>query len=191
MAPLTQHLGSQFVKLLYLGDSGTGKTGSLTSLVEAGYKLRILDLDNGLDVLKAFVTKECPDKLVNIDYETRRDKYKATAVGAAVSGMPKAFIESLGLMTKWTDGTFPSEWGPECIFIIDSLTGLGKAALEWAKGMNPTSAQGNRMHGQSWYWQAQQALDHARQSGSAAPPACLNSAASARRGCCGLHPTMA
>ena len=35
------------IKLLYIGDSGSGKTGSLASLVKDGYKIRILDYDSG------------------------------------------------------------------------------------------------------------------------------------------------
>ena len=40
-----------------MGDSGTGKTEALCSLVLAGYKLRILDLDNGLDIVKSYLTE--------------------------------------------------------------------------------------------------------------------------------------
>ena len=49
----SEHKSRKYVKLLYLGDSGTGKTGSLVSLVQAGYKLRVIDLDDGLDALTA------------------------------------------------------------------------------------------------------------------------------------------
>jgi hypothetical protein len=38
---------------------------------------------------------------------------------------------------------------------MDSLTGLGKAAFEWAKGMNP-----NAKDPRQWYFQAQQAMDN-------------------------------
>ena len=57
MPSLDQHQSNDFVKLLLIGDSKAGKTGSLISLVKAGYKLRILDLDNLLDVLKYFIMK--------------------------------------------------------------------------------------------------------------------------------------
>ncbi len=155
MPKLTDHHSGKFTKLLYLGDSGTGKTGSLVSLMKAGFKLRVVDFDNGLDVLKEFGTKECPDKLANVDYETVRDPYKAGPTGPIVSGVPKALVNSLKLLNKWPDESVPAEWGPDFILVIDSLTGLGKAAFEWAKGMNPGAKDPRQ-----WYHQAQQAVDN-------------------------------
>lgn len=155
MPKLTDHHSGKFTKVLYLGDSGTGKTGSLTSLVADGYKLRILDFDNGLDVLKEYVMRDCPDKIGNVDYETQRDPYKAGPMGPVVAGLPKALVNSLKLLTKWTDDSVPSEWGPEYVFVMDSLTGLGKAAYEWAKAMNATAKDPRQ-----WYHQAQQAVEN-------------------------------
>jgi hypothetical protein len=155
MPSLEDHHSGQFAKLLYLGDTGTGKTGSLVSLVAAGYKLRVLDFDNGLDVLKAFVKRDCPQNLKNIGYVTVRDKYKAGAIGPMVDGIPKALVNATKLLNKWEDDTIPAEWGPDTIFVMDSLTGLGKAAFEWAKGMNPGAKEPRQ-----WYHQAQQAVDN-------------------------------
>ena len=154
MPSLSEHHSSKFVKMIYIGDSGTGKTGSLTSLVKAGYDLRILDLDNGVDILAKFVKKECPERISSILYETRRDKYKITPGGAMVDGSPKAFVDAMGLLTKWSDGTTPAQWGERTIFVLDSLSALGKAAFEWAKGMNPTSKDPRQ-----WYATGQKALE--------------------------------
>jgi hypothetical protein len=140
---------------MYLGDSGTGKTGSLVSLVQAGYKLRILDLDNGLDILKAFIERDCPDKLESVDYETRRDKYKAGPSGPILAGVAKAFSQCMSLMNKWSDDSVPETWGSEYILVIDSLTGLGNAALDWQKGMFP-GVKDQRQ----WYRGAQEAVDN-------------------------------
>lgn len=155
MPKLTDHHSGKFTKILYLGDSGTGKTGSLVSLVSAGYKLHVLDFDNGLDVLKEFAKRDCPDKLANVDYETVRDQYKAGPTGPMVAGVPKALVNSLKLLNKWSDESVPAEWGPDHILVVDSLTGLGKAAFEWAKGMNPGAKEPRQ-----WYHQAQQAVDN-------------------------------
>lgn len=154
MTSLADHHASQFAKIIYIGDSGTGKTGSLVSLVSAGYQLRILDMDNGLDSLVAFARRECPDKLVNVNFETRRDKYEATASGPIISGTPVAFIGALKLMTKWSDDTKPSEWGERTIFVLDSLSAFSKAAFEWAKGMNPTAKDPR-----TWFYTAQKAVE--------------------------------
>lgn len=154
MTLLSQHQSSDYTKILYIGDSGTGKTGSLTSLVAEGYKLRIIDTDNGLDSLVQFVNKECPDKIGNVEFETRRDKYQASPSGPIILGTPRAFVDILGLLNKWPDGTVPAQWGKEIILVIDSLTGIGNAAFEWAKGMN-SGAKDPR----NWYFSAQQAVE--------------------------------
>lgn len=154
MTSLANHPSSQFVKLLYIGDSGTGKTGSLASLVKAGYQLRVLDLDNGLDVLKQFVMKDSPDKIGAVDYESRRDKYKAGPMGPNLAGTPKAFVETMGLLNKWPDGSVPSEWGPSTIVVLDTLTALGRSAYAWADGLNPGAKDKRQI-----YFTAQQALE--------------------------------
>lgn len=155
MPSLAEHHSSTTVKAILIGDSGTGKTGSLVSLLAEGYKLRIIDLDNGLDSLVQWGKRVCPDKLANTEFETVRDNYKSSPMGPIISGTPKAFVRSLQLMDKWTDGTVPAEWDTQTIFVIDSLTALGKAAFDWAKGMNP-SAKDPRQ----WYFSAQQAIEN-------------------------------
>src|SRR6187397_320711 len=97
MPSLKQHQENKFVKTLYIGDSGTGKTGSLTSLVKAGYKLRVLDLDNGIDTLAQYCQEECPELLANVEFESVRDKYKASPAGPIIAGMPKAYVNALNL----------------------------------------------------------------------------------------------
>lgn len=154
MPSLADHHSSRLVKMIYIGDSGTGKTGSLVSLVTAGYKLRILDLDNGIDVLAKYIKKECPDKIGNVQYETRRDRYKITPGGPMVEGSPKAFVDAMNLLTKWPDGTVPSQWGENTVLVIDSLSALGKAAFEWARGMNPNSKDPRQ-----WYAQGQKGIE--------------------------------
>jgi len=138
MPSLEDHSSSKFVKLLYIGDSGSGKTGSLTSLVAAGYKLRILDLDNGLDALRSHASQECPDKLKNVDFETRRDEYTSSNQGPVIM-RPTAYVESVKLLDEWTDETKPKEWGEDTIFVLDSLSALGAAAYAWADRQNPSA----------------------------------------------------
>jgi hypothetical protein len=46
---------SQAIKGLYLGESGSGKTGSLVALGAMGYNVRIVDLDKGVEVLSDFI----------------------------------------------------------------------------------------------------------------------------------------
>lgn len=153
MPKLTEHHASSLVKLILIGDSGAGKTGSLISLIREGYKLRILDLDNGLDSVVALIRHEGLDAS-NVEYESRRDVYKAIGSGEPICLQPKAFAESLKLMDKWSDGTSPAEWGADTIFVIDSFTALGRAAFEWARGMKRDAKEPRQ-----WYFAAQQALE--------------------------------
>lgn len=149
MPAASAHQSSSITKLLYIGDSGTGKTTSLWSLVAAGYRLRILDFDNLLDSLVAKVRRECPDKLDNIEFMSFRDKMKATPLGPVVDGIPAAFIGGLRALDKWEDGSIPAQWGPETVFVLDSMTTMARSAYWWGKGMQGAAsfAEGVAMKG--------------------------------------------
>ncbi len=150
MPSLANHQRNEYTKMLLEGDSGSGKTGSLTSLVAAGYKLRILDMDNGLETLKQFVSRTSPEALGGIEYRTLRDQYKSTALGPTVS-QPKAFVEAIKMLDRWryndVDLGNPAEWGSECILVLDSLTFLSDAAFAWAEGLNPNAKDRRQIYG--------------------------------------------
>lgn len=162
MPSLANHQSNSFTKILLCGDSGSGKSGSLTSLVAAGYSLRILDMDNGLDPLKSFVLKQCPNKIGNIEYRTLRDDYKTGARGPVVD-KAKAFVETLKMLDNWkytldgveTDLGDPAAFGPDCIVVLDSLTFLSNAAFDWAQAMNPAAKDPRQ-----WYGAAQEAVEN-------------------------------
>ena len=143
---------TQLVKGLYLGAPGSGKTGSLTSLVKAGYKLRIYDFDNLLGSLIQFARRECPDKLENVIAQTFTDRLKGVPVPAMmiggyakvlpfIDGQPTAFIDGLKQLSYWKteseDLGNPSEWGRDTFVIIDSLTSLSESAFRYAQALNP------------------------------------------------------
>lgn len=158
MAKLSDHQSGKYTKVMLIGDSGTGKTGSLASLVE-DYDLRILDFDNGLDILKAFVKKNNPDRLDAIDFESVRDSYTASEKLGATVKKPTAYVEASKLMTEWSDGSIPGNWGENTVFVLDSLTTLGKAAFEWSRVLNQTTGNGNQDQ-RAWYGTAQGALEN-------------------------------
>lgn len=154
MTSLSDHQSGKFVKLIYIGDSGSGKTGSLTSLVKAGYKLRILDMDNGLDSLRHFVMRDCPDQVSNVDFITYRDTYSVGPMGPQVKGQAKAFTNAMKAMESWPELGNPAEWGEDVIVVIDSLTALGRAAFNWAYKQKPDAKDPRQ-----WYFSAQQAIE--------------------------------
>lgn len=151
MPTLDQHHSTDLVKLLLLGDAKSGKTASLVSLVEAGFKLRILDLDNLLDILAKLIRERCPDKIGNVEFRTLRDKRKMTPSGPVIDGQPKAFVEAIKMMDRWKykDGEeeidlgVPSEWGPECILVLDSLSRFCDAAFDFREPLTPRGKSGD------------------------------------------------
>jgi len=126
---------------LVIGDSKSGKTGALTSLVAAGYKLRILDYDNLLAPLKAYVNRECPDKINNVEFRPLRDKRKFGGPGESIiDGKPLAFSTGVKMLDQWKyidsegieiDYGSPSEWGSDTILVIDSLSRFCDAAYDF------------------------------------------------------------
>lgn len=158
MPALSDIANSPFVKFMYVGDSSTGKTGSLVSLVKAGYKLRILDMDAGVTILAKYVKHECPERMAQVDYVSFRDDFKVNqANDVVVKGTPKAYVSAVkAAIEKWpNDDSIPAEWGTDTFFVLDTLTTFGKAALAWAEGMNPTSRDPRQ-----WYSAAQKSIEN-------------------------------
>jgi AAA domain len=152
MPSLSNHQSNEFTKLLLVGNAKSGKTGSLVSLVKAGYKLRILDLDNLLDVLKYCIIEQCPELINNVEFRTIRDKRKMTPAGPIIDGAPKAFVDAIKMLDHWKykddDGTEidlgkPGDWGRDCILVIDSLSRLCDAAYDWREPLTPRGRSGD------------------------------------------------
>lgn len=145
MPTLDQHHSNEFVKLLAIGNSKSGKTGSLVSLLKAGYRLFILDMDNLLDVLKFLILKECPDLIKNVEYVTLRDERIWTPDGPKVT-QPKAYAAAVKMMQHWKYGDVdhgkPAEWGPDCIFVLDSLSRLCDSAFDFRESLVRPGASG-------------------------------------------------
>jgi hypothetical protein len=96
--------------MLFVGDSGAGKTGALASLAAAEYRLHIMDLDNGLDVLKNLLTdassqyvKQNPKCAENVDFVTITDKMK-NINGRLVPATATAWTRAIKLLVDWQDG---------------------------------------------------------------------------------------
>lgn len=127
MPTLDQHPSSSVVRLLNIGESGTGKTGALASLAKAGYRLWILDYDNGLDVLVNLLRND-PASLKRITYKFLRDPIVMT------NGVPKlrppmsAWKDAGKTLNEWG----AESWGPEDVLVIDTLTTASQAAFNEA-----------------------------------------------------------
>lgn len=114
MPSFTDHPSSNRVKALIAGPSGSGKTGLLASLANAGYKLRILDVDNGLDILRNYLT---PEGMENVRYVTLKAKNADSWIDMQAA-------------LKDFDGLGPvSGFGPDEVFVIDSASFLCDCCL--------------------------------------------------------------
>jgi hypothetical protein len=154
-----QPLEAEFFKTLLVGDSGTGKTGALLSLIQAGYNIRMLDFDNGADTLVQLIKHYCPERLHQFDYITIRDKFKADTIhGIKLDGSAKAYKDGIKYLNKWDDDSIPSEWGNDTIFVLDTLSSFGRAAFLWAQSLSPLSAAGKKADGRQWYGTAQDSI---------------------------------
>ena len=167
MPSLANHQSNQFTKLLLIGDSKAGKTGALASLVKVGYKLRILDYDNGLDVLKQFILRDSPENIGNVEFRTLRDKRKSSGEGTIVDGVPRAFVDGIKMLDRWKykakDGAdidlgIPASWGGDCVLVIDSLTRFGDAAYDFREPLTPRSRDG-KYDNRAVYKDAQDAIE--------------------------------
>lgn len=139
MPDLSSHQSLSTVKLLLIGDSGSGKTGALASLASK-YELFILDFDNGLDILLDPSILD-PSLRPRIHFQTLTDSLKTNSQGITVPrGTPKAYLQSLDLLNSWKDGDKSygpvTEWGPDRILVLDSLTFQGNACMRYVMHIN-------------------------------------------------------
>lgn len=150
MAPLA--LRKPPIKLLFIGDSSSGKTGALASLAAAGYNLRILDIDKGTDILVNFLTdpssryyKADPESASRVDIVQVSDPMKSLN-GLLTPAKAEGWQKATKLLMDWSDGETKlgpiSSWGPNDILVIDSLSGLTKLALNFHLMMNGVLGKG-------------------------------------------------
>lgn len=140
--------------MMIVGDTGGGKTGALASLAGAGYNLRILDLDNGIDVLANLLTDKAskygPEAASHVEYETITDKMK-NVNGKLIPARSSVWQRSVKLLDNWetkdAEGKILtslgpiSTWTPKEVLVIDSLTMLSNAAMNFVLSMNARTGQ--------------------------------------------------
>ena len=150
MAKASQHEEDTFFRTLFVGDSGTGKTGALLSLIKEGYEIRMLDMDGGAESLVQLIKHECPERLDQFDYIQLRDDFQShPSKGLSLKGPAKAYTRAIKYLNKWDDDSIPAEWGPNTVFVLDTLTSFGRAAFLWAQSLNPTAKDPRQWYGAS------------------------------------------
>lgn len=131
------HPVSETTKLLLLGDSGAGKTALLASLANAGYNLRIIDLDGGLDVLSAYLKPEAWGRVsfVTVPGNDKNAWNVATNMSRnwVVRNSKGETVENFGPIEQWT---------PNDVLAIDSGSFWSSACLKKIldeKGIDPSA----------------------------------------------------
>jgi hypothetical protein len=131
MPALTEHESTKLVKLLILGNSGSGKTSSLASLAAAGYRLFICDFDNGLDILldpKVLA----PEHRSNVFYKPLQDR--PVKVGDKLVPRATAWQDFMKALGDWKEGTQSmgnfTTWTDRDVLVVDSLTFATQRAFD-------------------------------------------------------------
>ena len=153
MTSFNDYNSEGLVKMLLIGDSGSGKTGALASLANAGYRLFIYDFDNGLQVLRDYVE---PQSRGNIYFKTFTDKLKVVNGVPIPIGGAKAFASATKALDQWTEKSGDEvikmgncySWGSSDVLVIDSLSLMGEAAMLWTLQME--NRLGQRPYQSDW-----------------------------------------
>lgn len=132
------------VKMLLIGDSGMGKTGALASLVKEGYRVIVADFDSGLESLFKELEKLPSGSTDNFYYETFTDPMVSSGGKILPAGVPVAYSGFVNGLTRWKFGKGDdaydlgkiTSWGGNTVFVIDSLTHLGRAAMRHVQAIN-------------------------------------------------------
>lgn len=143
------------IKVLLLGDSGTGKTYSLRTLVDAGLTPFCLFTENGFDVIgdtdpKKVHWKYVPPLLESFEslkaMSTRIGQSSYEAITKIQDGnrfMESPWMKMLeSLMSFKCDRTGQEfgnagDWGTDKVLVIDSMSGLIKMSRQNAVGNRP------------------------------------------------------
>lgn len=156
MPALDQIQAQQAVKAILMGESGTGKTGALASLAKAGYKIRILDFDNGTPILGSILKRHSPASMKNVLVEQVSNKFKGAGPSVIPSGSPDAWSKAMAILNNWPGEGPVEKWGNDTVLVIDTMTFAAKAAFEWVLFLNGRSG---KQPFQSDFGDAQRAIE--------------------------------
>ena len=148
-------------KILYFGHTGVGKTGSLCSLASAGYNVRILDLDDGTELIDDYMSNReksiylrprpglwtaeqahsAPERM---SYVTITEGHKITGTKPIPKGDSWAKINNL--LNNWRDGEISlgniATWKSDDVLVIDGLSRLCDSAMNFQLSLNGRLATG-------------------------------------------------
>lgn len=143
---------------MLMGASGSGKTHSIKTLLDAGLEVFVLFTEPGQEVLADtdperlhwhYVPAAAPDFAAMIDSASKINKMSLKML-ADMSDINKSkytgFIEMLTALSSFTcDRTGKNygsadNWGPDKVLVVDSLSGLNLAAMNLVTGSKPVKS---------------------------------------------------
>lgn len=147
------------MNIMLMGASGTGKTTSLKTLIEAGIKPFIIFTEPGMEVLGdlppgSYEWTYIPPATVGWDVLAKRAQTINASTFESLTKMNdpnkrkySQFLDVLNCCNDFTNHkgeTFGnvSEWGTDRAIVVDSLSGLSVMAQHLAVGGKPTLAPG-------------------------------------------------
>jgi hypothetical protein len=165
---------SDLLKMIYLGDTGSGKTGSLCSLAAAGYNVRILDLDRGAQIIKDYVlnpesiyrkampglwsAEQCKDIASRISFVSISETF--TNVGGRPVPKGDSWGKIMAQLTEWKDGDKSlgklEGWSPKDVLVIDSFSRFCDSRMYMELVLNARAISGRQ---QQDYWKVQDDLE--------------------------------
>lgn len=151
--------------IVLMGPTGTGKTYSIATLVNAGLEVFYLGLENGIESLIGYwVDKGLPvpknlhwanAMSSSASFLDQQDMAKKANI-MQLDGLSKLVDPNkgkydqmhklLGLLSNFVDERTGEsfgpvdKWGPERVLVIDGLTGIGNAAMSNIVGGRPTKS---------------------------------------------------
>jgi hypothetical protein len=126
-----------------------GKTASIVALLNAGYKVRMLDFEGNYDVILNYAK---PEALKNLDIVTIQDKQSSdgmTPFDSVDSPKDMGYSRALQQLKDWkttdADGQPISlgaayTWGPDTVLVLDNLTRLGEMSNRRARRLKGQKA---------------------------------------------------
>lgn len=149
-------------KLLLIGKSGAGKTGSLASLVTEGYNLRIIDTDKGVTPLRTLLTDShypysaliqrrgidlnTAVRYVPIDTSMRlrtvqhKVGERTTSEAILAPSDARAWPKVINLLERFKDDDLDlgpvADWTTKDVLVADSFSTLAQCAYYFSQALN-------------------------------------------------------
>ena len=150
------------IKMMYLGHTGAGKTGSTMSLVAAGYKVRHLSWDGLPEIMADFIHN--PKSIYRtarpglwdaqtVESLSSRFHFETVTEGRNLIGgkaIPKgdSWQKAQLFLNNWIDSETKekfgniSTWGSDTVLVLDSYSRMCEAAMNFQLAMNGRLAKG-------------------------------------------------